>query len=177
MRASNAGDVFNHLVTYICSLLEQVDYPREEVVLRLLEYLRNCSLWYFQDKFMQSYSGICLGDGSTLKSTRGPRLMILPTCINVAGSQQLLKNPLMESTTWNEQISQLNPLQIKMTSWMMKSEVDHPMFFEDAIRISNHNPSESPARNDPSLWYWPESQDWSNGPKYSHGSERRIPKS
>lgn len=48
--ASDTRDLFQHLITHICSLLEFANDTREEIITRLLEYTRNCSLFYIQDK-------------------------------------------------------------------------------------------------------------------------------
>lgn len=51
-------------------------------------------------------------------------------------------------------------------SWILK----------DAIGVTCHKPSEAPARNNPSLWYRPKSDNRHNWPENSHWHIRRAPK-
>ena len=114
------------------------------------------------------------------------------TWMKVAGSEEILRELTMDSTTWEERQQRYKlqfmrtartsnqdviwPLNVKFWVEERKSR-ENPGFVEDAIRIIGHKPTKSPTRNNPSLWYRSKCYNRSNRPKCSHWHIRVAPKS
>lgn len=97
LRASNAGDILDSLMNYVCTFSKYADSVWEEILFCFLQDLWKCTL-INEPNHLSECSISLRNEERKKKKWHAP----LQTWIKVAGSEEILRQLIMLSTTWDE---------------------------------------------------------------------------